>query len=147
MTDTLLYFPIKADSIKLVGVHVAKRLHLAMDILSLSPSSQILYERHRTHLRTVLVIEYAFKAITAANITSVGVRGKDCAVVLSQKKVPVSSTRTCSTVCEAEPMIGQADRSVIRLPYLQNFTIGRLRYDGIYRRCPCVGKQSKGRSC
>ena len=34
-------------------------------------------------------IEYAFKAITAANIMSVGVRGKECAVVLSQKKVPV----------------------------------------------------------
>lgn len=33
--------------------------------------------------------EYAFKAITAANIMSIGVRGKNCAVVLSQKKVPV----------------------------------------------------------
>ena len=39
----------------------------------------------------MLSTEYAFKAITAANITSVGVRGKTCAVVLSQKKVPVSA--------------------------------------------------------
>lgn len=37
-------------------------------------------------------VEYAFKAITAANIMSIGVRGKECAVVLSQKKVPVCLT-------------------------------------------------------
>lgn len=32
--------------------------------------------------------EYAFKAVKAAGITSIAVRGKDCVVVVTQKKVP-----------------------------------------------------------
>lgn len=48
-----------------------------------------LESRRGSYANGIPWIEYAFKAITAANIMSIGVRGKDCAVVLSQKKVPV----------------------------------------------------------
>lgn len=35
-------------------------------------------------------VEYAFKAVKAAGITSIGVRGSDSVCVVTQKKVPVS---------------------------------------------------------
>jgi 20S proteasome alpha/beta subunit len=43
-------------------------------------------------LMSLLVLygaEYAFKAIKAVGITSIGVRGKDSVCVVTQKKIPV----------------------------------------------------------
>ncbi|KAK6599633.1 proteasome A-type and B-type [Botrytis cinerea] len=68
-----------------------------------------------THIQTQIEplkpwdsIEYAFKAITAANIMSVGIRGKDCAVVLSQKKVPdkLIDPSSVSHIFQLSPSVG-----------------------------------------
>lgn len=59
--------------------------------------SRVSDESNTTRLTFVCVcvfrtgtIEYAFKAVKASGITSIGVRGKDSVCVVTQKKVPVS---------------------------------------------------------
>ncbi|CAH2352755.1 proteasome subunit alpha type-1 [[Candida] railenensis] len=53
-------------------------------------------------------VEYAFKAINSANITSIAVSGKDSAVLISQKKIPdkLLDPKTVSYIFKITPSIG-----------------------------------------
>ncbi|EGV63145.1 Proteasome subunit YC7alpha/Y8 (protease yscE subunit 7) [Yamadazyma tenuis] len=53
-------------------------------------------------------VEYAFKAINSSNLTSIGVVGKDSAVMISQKKIPdkLLDSNTISYIFKITPSIG-----------------------------------------
>ncbi|CAM6094628.1 unnamed protein product [Calypogeia fissa] len=84
------------------------------------------YDRHITIFSPegrLFQVEYAFKAVKAAGITSIGVRGKDSVCVVTQKKVPFIGLLGTGMTADARSLVQDARQEAAEFKFKLGYEI------------------------